>query len=82
MSILRNLLNHFKWDKQRLLEKFYVTENVEELFQEANIDFTLKDSQQKMDSGTNVDSNQMCDICFDTFQPNEGFKLICEHEFW
>ena len=35
-TTIRILLNHFKWDKEKLMERFY-SDDQEEMFQEAQV---------------------------------------------
>ena len=73
-SIIKLLLNHFKWNKQRLLEKFYEI-NPEEFFQQAKI---INPYIQKISS--NNLSEQICLICYSD-NPNDMFNLECKHMF-
>lgn len=36
-TVTRMLLNHFRWNKEKLMEKFYEEESHEKLFHEAHI---------------------------------------------
>ena len=73
LSIIKLLLNHFKWDKQRLLEKFYETDH-EEFFRQAKIinPFSPPSSENP--------STEMCLICCSD-EPTEMFHLECQHTF-
>lgn len=36
-TITRILLNHFKWDKEKLMEKYYDSQDQDQLFSEARV---------------------------------------------
>lgn len=62
------LLNHFKWDKQKLMERFYADEQ-DEIFKE--IIPIQADSANMLE----------CEICFDTFKKGNMNGLDCGHFF-
>lgn len=72
MSILRTLLNKFKWNKDTLLEKFYT--DPEKFLEQYQIN--LDDKEKSLESAELV-----CNICFDEFPKNEIFALKCNHNF-
>ena len=70
---MRILLNHFKWDKEKLLDKFYAGENRDSLFAEAKVVSPYKDSSsssQSLETGASSSSTKSvasapieCEIC-------------------
>lgn len=72
-SIVKLLLNYFKWDKQRLLEKFYDM-NHEEFFHQAKI---INPFSSKL---SDSNSENLCLICYLDDQ-NNMFNLECKHTF-
>jgi ariadne-1 len=73
-SIIKLLLNHFKWNKQRLLENFYEI-NHEEYFQQAKIINPFSRKLSENQSTTNI-----CLICYSDNE-KEMFNLECKHTF-
>ena len=73
-SIIKLLLHYFKWNKQRLLEKFYEM-NHEEFFQQAKIinPFSPKSSATNESTG-------LCLICYSDDE-KDLFNLECKHTF-
>jgi ariadne-1 len=72
-SIIKLLLHYYKWNKQRLLEKFYEIDQ-DEFFHQAKIinPFAQKLAENK--------STGICLICYSDDQ-NEIFSLECQHTF-
>lgn len=73
-TVLRVLLNQFKWDKDRLLEKYY--DSPRKLFQDANIFFT------ETASGELPTADEVtCEICCDDVERQHIVGNICSHFF-
>ncbi|XP_043189750.1 E3 ubiquitin-protein ligase ariadne-1-like isoform X2 [Amphibalanus amphitrite] len=77
-TMVRILLNHFNWDKAKLLERFYDTDQ-EQLFREAHVVspfITNKATGQPQLGGV-----EQCEICL-TEQPSSAMSgLACGHRF-
>lgn len=81
----RILLNHFKWDKEKLMERFF-DGNQEDLFKEARIINPLlrKDTAIDTENPRPEDCRirlEECGICFSTLLPSMLTGLDCEHRF-
>lgn len=65
-TTVRILLNHFKWDKEKLLEKFY-TDDQDQMFKDAKVinPFKKPPSQKIQSSSKTSPANQTleCDFC-------------------
>ena len=72
-NIVKLLLHHFKWNKQRLLERFYETDH-DEFFRQAKIinPFSLKRIENSI--------TETCSIC-DSDEKKEMSSLECKHQF-
>lgn len=66
-TTVRILLNHFKWDKEKLMEKYY-TEKPEKLFEEAQVVSPFKTKESKVKGASSSRSTPAktyeCDICY------------------
>ncbi|XP_037083230.1 E3 ubiquitin-protein ligase arih1-like [Pollicipes pollicipes] len=82
-TTIRILLNHFNWDKEKLLERLYDTDQ-ERLFQEAHVVSPLirKSSHApKVNSRRGAVTTEECEICL-TVQPSAVMSsLPCGHRF-
>ncbi|XP_032456368.1 E3 ubiquitin-protein ligase ARIH1-like [Nasonia vitripennis] len=84
----RILLNHFKWDTETLVEKFY-DEDQEKLFAEARVVSPFKKqpvinitcSLQNLTTKSNSDEEEECGVCFMTLPTDEMSGLECGHRF-
>ena len=56
-TTVRILLNHFKWDKEKLLDKFYTGDDHDSLFAEAKVVSPYKDSSPSQASGPGTSSS-------------------------
>ncbi|XP_077284873.1 E3 ubiquitin-protein ligase ariadne-1 isoform X1 [Arctopsyche grandis] len=82
-TVTRILLNHFKWDKEKLMERFY-DGNQEELFSEARVINPFRKaviiqpklSRQNLTSGT-----ELCEICLVVLPSSLMTGLECSHRF-
>ncbi len=84
-TVTRILLHHFRWDKEKLMERFY-DGNQERLFKEAHIvnPFRSKLSRQTS-TGTSSKHQRIkeseCQICFLSCQEQDMASLECKHTF-
>uniref|UniRef100_A0A5S6QTM3 RBR-type E3 ubiquitin transferase n=1 Tax=Trichuris muris TaxID=70415 RepID=A0A5S6QTM3_TRIMR len=89
--VTRLLLNHFKWDREKLMETFYDSQDQEELFAKAGI---LKPDtvspivyEQKPGTASSIvrlsrkTNRYECEICLGTFPSDGMFALGCGHAF-
>ncbi|XP_065363902.1 E3 ubiquitin-protein ligase ariadne-1 [Calliphora vicina] len=79
-TITRMLLNHFKWDKERLLEKYF-DGNAEDLFKLAHIvnPFNKPANANKQKNSKNT--AEECEICFSQLPSDSMAGLECGHRF-
>lgn len=77
-TVTRILLHHFKWDEDKLLEKFY-TGNRAVLFKEARVvdPASISNSDNKL----SVRSIENCTICMNLLSKDSMTGLECEHQF-
>lgn len=87
--ITRILLNHFRWDKQKLLDRFY-DGNEDKLFKEAHIVNPFKrDSKAHLESATQrsfqrqsfSDTLLDCEVCYLSLPASKLTGLECGHVF-
>ncbi|KRY35967.1 protein ariadne-1 [Trichinella spiralis] len=81
---IRMLLNHFHWDKEKLMERFYDSPDPHKLFEEAGIaDPRVTDTPKSDKPGTSVTTGSsdklMCEICLHTFTYFGMIGLQCKH---
>jgi len=79
----RILLHHFKWDKEKLIDRFY-SENQEEMFKKAQVISPCKSAKnaEKRSSirpGSGSITMQDCEICCLTFPLQILTGLACDH---
>lgn len=80
-TILRILLAHFKWDMERLLERYYEYDgNQQKFFDEVHVvnPFTVKKMKSQ---GSDAKSQVFCEICCLPFSYNFMTGLDCQHRF-
>ncbi|UJR20497.1 hypothetical protein I4U23_023625 [Adineta vaga] len=75
-SIVKLLLHHFKWNKQRLLEKFYEMDS-NEFFQQAKI---INPFSQTIVTSEESTAMNICLICCSD-EEKQMFNLECKHTF-
>jgi len=74
---LRILLNKFNWDKELLLEKFYLGDTEQEsLFKEAHIVYKKEPPQNAVEEDT-----AECEICMADYTTKLMIGLDCGHKF-
>jgi len=80
-STVSVLLNHFKWDKQRLLEQYFEDSN--KLFKDAKV--SIPKISKKKKSTRNKQSSTAkitCEICFDSYNKSAMSSLPeCDHSY-
>ncbi|XP_002736743.1 E3 ubiquitin-protein ligase arih1-like isoform X2 [Saccoglossus kowalevskii] len=88
-TITRILLNHFKWDKEKLMERYY-GEDQEKLFAEAHVvnPHRTSSSAKQTRSHMNTRSSSLlaaaevvCEICLSSFSHSCLTGLECGHKF-
>lgn len=84
-TITRILLNHFKWDKEKLMERYYDGDQ-DSLFSEAHVVSPYRKDATRQPKrstrGSNSASNEiMCEICCFTKPASEMAGLECGHKF-
>ena len=76
---VRILLNHFKWDKQKLYERYYLESSSEDIFEEAKV---LSPSKiEELAAKTMYSSSTDCEICFLPLPDSSKAGLECGHLF-
>ncbi|VDO97102.1 unnamed protein product [Soboliphyme baturini] len=90
LTTARILLNHFKWDKEKLLEMYYDCSDQENIFREAHVISPFKKcpaassskSSSVMGTSRSITSlNEMCQICMHSYDPTLMIGLECSHRF-
>lgn len=85
-TITRILLNHFRWDKEKLMERYYDGDQ-DSLFSEAHVvspyrkDASRQAKRNTRGSTASTSSEIMCEICCFTKPANEMTGLECGHKF-
>lgn len=77
----RMLLNYFRWDQEKLMERYYGG-NQEEMFSAAHVMSPFEKSLSS-DGGSakNLPAETVCEICFLPMPSNMMNGLECEHKF-
>ncbi|EDV46561.1 potential E3 ubiquitin-protein ligase ariadne-1 [Drosophila erecta] len=76
----RILLNHFKWDKEKLLEKYF-DDNTEEFFKCAHVINPFNNATEAVRHKTTRSQCEECEICFSLLPPDSMTGLECGHRF-
>jgi ariadne-1 len=76
-TVIRHLLNHFKWNSEKLLDRFYDSEDQREFFKSAGLQSPLK---RKHDAIKDLEE-RCCDICYSDDFDERPIDLICGHLF-
>ncbi len=86
-TTVRILLNHFKWDKEKLMERFY-SDDQEKVFKDAKVVSPFNDEDSDSPSASSSaaaaskkPSTAECDICFLTLYPSMMTGLACGHNY-
>lgn len=86
-TVTRILLIHFKWDKECLLEKYYLCSDDadrDKLFKEARIVYQSSESKPNKRPARAMESDsstETCLICYTDYRPKELSGLACGHNF-
>jgi len=79
-SVIRVLLNRFKWDTQVLYEKYFEGEEEQaKLFKEVGITDPSKMASENCTQSKRA--KVVCNICFDEYSPMKMKGMTCGHEF-
>ncbi len=73
---VRVLLQHFKWDKDKLMERFYLDDS-DKVLAEAGVVVP----KQKEEVPSSFDSATVCLICFTELESSEMAGLECGHRY-
>eukprot|EP00040_Diaphanoeca_grandis_P013319 m.67350 g.67350 ORF g.67350 m.67350 type:complete len:521 (+) comp23799_c0_seq2:145-1707(+) len=76
----RNLLHHFNWDKERLLERYYGASDIDALYKEAHCVNPSVEAQQQLEKAnatTSKDEEPVCDICLCNYADSKFSKVNC-----
>lgn len=76
-STTKSLLAHFKWDKDKLLDRFF--DDQEKLFKDSNIRNPLR--RRLKVKCLLKGGKDFCEICFDDFDPKQMTEADCLHRF-
>ncbi|XP_028893793.1 E3 ubiquitin-protein ligase ariadne-1 [Zeugodacus cucurbitae] len=79
-TIIRILLNHYKWDKEKLLEKYF-DGNTEEFFKGAHVINPFNKSTNPSRHKLSKNPVEECEICFSLLSPDSMTGLECGHRF-
>ncbi|XP_054707104.1 E3 ubiquitin-protein ligase arih1-like [Uloborus diversus] len=79
-TITRILLNYFKWDKEKLYERYFDSD-VERLFQDAHVINPLKPITSVLKKSLGNRSYELCEICLRETPLNMMTGLACGHRF-
>lgn len=81
-TILRILLAHYKWDKERLLERYYECEgNEQKFFDDAHVVNPFSSASRSNPEEYDHDGNIVCEICCLPFANDFMTGLACKHRF-
>lgn len=81
-TIIRILLTYFSWDKDMLLERYYLADDKDraELFKKANIVWPIESDPDP--ASTHMDQDEtMCTICYSDCPTSSMAGLACGHLF-
>lgn len=76
----RILLNHFKWDKEKLMERYYDTDQ-EKLFKDAHVINPFRKPSTINKPKIKKSGTEDCEICYSSFPPSMMTGLECGHRF-
>lgn len=85
-TVTRILLNHFKWDKEKLVEQYFEERDQEKFFREAHV---VNPFNKPLNSSGGVQNRpnsrrgvtEECEICFCQYQASSMTGLACGHRF-
>eukprot|EP00057_Strongylocentrotus_purpuratus_P031404 XP_784503.1 PREDICTED: E3 ubiquitin-protein ligase arih1 isoform X2 [Strongylocentrotus purpuratus] len=82
-TVTRILLNHFKWDKEKLMERLYGGDP-DAVFTEAHVISPYRKNyakQPKVNTRSSVAVTEYCEICFRTVLGSSMTGIECNHKF-
>jgi len=79
-TTVRILLNHFKWDKEKLMERYFNESEQDKMFEEAKV---VPPNKKIVNKGSKIKSasNAECDICTLSFPKQMMTGLECCHSY-
>ena len=81
-TTLRILLNHFKWDKEKLYDAYYAAGDQENMFEEANVPSPFRPAKELSAGADRAPASPSdCDICFLPLPDSSSAGLECGHLF-
>lgn len=96
-TMTRILLNHFKWDKEKLMEQYFGNQDQEKFFREAHVVNPFNKPMNKPGSSSSGGSSssssvstrpklkrgvsEECEICFSQYPSTVMTGLACGHRF-
>lgn len=79
-TVTRILLNHFKWDKEKLMERYF-DGNEEKFFRDAHVINPFNKPNSINIPKFSKSGTEECEICFSLFPPSMMTGLECGHRF-
>ncbi|XP_055676844.1 E3 ubiquitin-protein ligase ariadne-1 [Lutzomyia longipalpis] len=76
----RILLNHFKWDKEKLMERYYDGDQ-EKFFRDAHVINPFNKPNTVNKPKVKRSGTEECEVCFSQFPPSMMTGLECGHRF-
>lgn len=88
-TMTRILLNHFKWDKEKLMEQYFGDQDQEKFFREAHVVNPFNKPLNKPDGSSSSSTrpkskrgvSEECEICFCQYPATVMTGLACGHRF-
>ena len=79
-TTVRILLNHFKWDKEKLMERYFNESEQDKMFEEAKV---VPPNKKIVNKGSKIKSasNAECDICTLSFPKQVREKKSWKHSW-
>ncbi|RNA26138.1 E3 ubiquitin- ligase arih1-like [Brachionus plicatilis] len=81
-TVTRALLHHFRWDKEKLMERFYDSDQ-DRLFREAHVVNPARINKRvtSTQSRSGRSKDHCCEICFCQYSEDNMSGLECGHKF-
>lgn len=73
----RILLNHFKWDKEKLMERYYDGDQ-EKFFRDAHVINPFNKPNTINKPKVKRSGTEECEVCFSQFPPSVSFTISSE----
>lgn len=86
-TMTRILLNHFRWDKEKLIDQYFGDQDQEKFFREAHVvnpfnkPMASTSGAQAKPKSKRTGANEECEICFCQHPPTAMTGLACGHRF-